>query len=81
MSRVGEEAEVAGVGGESDQSSGVGRSAADDVDHLHVPDVVNVQTLLQTHNKSLKYFLLNQIILRMSYFTDLFILTALILSL
>jgi len=52
VSGVGQEAEVAGVGGERDQSRGVGGRARDDVDHLHVADVVDVQTLLQTDNKS-----------------------------
>ena len=50
---VGQEAEVAGVTGEGDQSRGVGWGAGDDVDHLHVADVVDVQALLQANNKSL----------------------------
>lgn len=52
VTRVGKKAEVAGVRRKSNQSRGVWRSACDDVDDLHVPDVVDVQTLLETDNKS-----------------------------
>ena len=54
---VGQEAEVAGVAGEGDESRGVGWGAGDDVDHLHVADVVDVQALLQANNKSLQIVL------------------------
>ena len=48
---VGQEAEVARVGRERDQSGGVGRRGGDDVDHLHVPDVVDVETLLEADHQ------------------------------
>ena len=48
---VGQEAEVARVGRERDQPGGVGRRGGDDVDHLHVPDVVDVQRFLQTNHQ------------------------------
>ena len=48
---VSQEAEVACVRRESDQAAGVGRGGGDDVDHLHVSDVVDVEGLLQTHNQ------------------------------
>ena len=54
---VGQEAEVAVVTGEGDQSRGVGWGAGDDVDHLHVADVVDIQALLQANNKSLQIVL------------------------
>ena len=50
---VGEQAEVGGVGRQRDQAGGVGRRAGDHVDHLHVADVVDVETLLQADHKSL----------------------------
>ena len=52
VTRVGQEAEVAGVRRQSNESCGIWRSARDDVDDLHVSDVVDVQTLLKTDNKS-----------------------------
>ena len=51
---VGQEAEVAGVAGEGDESRGVGWGAGDDVDHLHVADVVDVERLFKTHNQALQ---------------------------
>ena len=50
---VGQETIVGRVAGQSDQSGGVWWGAGDGVDHLHVADVVDVETLLQTHHQSL----------------------------
>ena len=54
VTRVGQETPVRGVSAQGQEASGVGRGAADDVDHLHVSDVVDVETLLQTHHQSLQ---------------------------
>ena len=48
---VSQKAEVARVRRERDQSVGVGRGGGDDVDHLHVPDVVDVEALLEADHQ------------------------------
>lgn len=47
-SGVGQEA-VVGVGGEAAEAQRVWRGVPDGVQHLHVPDVVDVQALLQAY--------------------------------
>ena len=51
MAGVSQEAEVARVRRERDQSVGVWRGGGDDVDHLHVPDVVDVEALLEADHQ------------------------------
>ena len=51
VSRVSQETEVACVRRERDQAAGVGRGRGDDVDHLHVPDVVDVEALLEADHQ------------------------------
>ena len=81
VARIGQVA-VGVVTGERDQARGVGRGVSDSVDHLHVSDVVDVEGLLQTHHQALviETGKMHDKEILYTGVTDLFILTALILS-